>query len=188
MRTAFVIGLVLVNFSANAESSSAAMTAFGLIGAWSKDCSVYVTKVCMDLEKCVTRVEFKSSMFGNLTQKNTIQPMLNPGPPIITTTQFSSATRIAEDKIKLTYTVPPSPIDVVGWVAYVIPLPGEVWEMVVRREANKIRTWDWRRTDGQKIRMQNGHSVLPADSWNKTGPVSGWKEMYESVALEKCSN
>ena len=69
MRAAFVIGLVFVNFSANAESSSAAMTAFGLIGAWSKDCSVNVTQVCMDLEKCVDRTEFKSSMFGKLTKK-----------------------------------------------------------------------------------------------------------------------
>jgi hypothetical protein len=189
MRTAFVIGLVFVNFSANAESSSAAMTAFGLIGAWSKDCSVSVTQACMDLQKCVDRVEFKSSMFGNLTQENIMQPVLKPGPPSISTTQFNSAARIAEDKIKLTYTIPPSSINVVGSAAYVIPLPGEVWETVFRREGNKLRGWDWRRADGQKIRMQNGLSVLPADGWNKTGPVSSWKETgNESVALEKCSN
>jgi hypothetical protein len=190
MRKAFVIGLVFVNFSANAESSSAAVAAFGLIGAWSKDCSVSLTQVCTDLQKCADRIVFKSPMLGNLTKEDIMQPTLKPGPPsIIGTTHFSSAARIAEDKIKLTYTVPPSSINVVGGSAFVIPLPGEEWEMMFRREGNKLRAWDWRRADGQKIRMQNGHSVLPADDWNKTGPVSRWKEIGNGgVALEKCSN
>jgi hypothetical protein len=56
IRIAALIGFMSITFGAFAESISTGMKAFGVIGVWSKDCSVDLTQSCFpDLRRCVSR-------------------------------------------------------------------------------------------------------------------------------------
>jgi hypothetical protein len=185
-----LIALVLLSVGAAAQSTSSVMKAFGIIGAWSMDCSVDVTKVCTDLRACPSRLIFNAPFFGKPTEEGITPPFMNL-PRRTTQFEFDSAERVTNDKIKLTYKFSTT-MPIAGRFVYTSPMNGETWEVVwLKVGDDKIRSWAAQTVDGKKFSVRNGHPTIPGGNWNadQPSPVTIWNEApRETPLLERCTN
>jgi hypothetical protein len=169
-----------------AESTSEAMRAFGLVGTWSVDCSIEISQPCMTIAHCSGRLSFLVPQFASPflefdSQTNT------PGQVRKIISPIESAQRVTEDKIKL---VTLGTEDLKGRVQYLLPVRDEKWDTIYIREGNKLRVWSFKRSDGMKVRIDNGKIYEPEPSWKpEHGAVQRWVQSNSEVNdLEKCLN
>jgi hypothetical protein len=194
MTRACAIGLVVfltLSSEVAAESAGSALRSFGLIGTWSVDCSVDLKQVCTRMPNCGSRFKFEAPLFGNPTEE-VITQARNSGGETHTVHQLINVSRLGEDKIKFSYTIPPN-VNMPGRLAYLMPLGGEVWETVLKKEPDKMRTWLIQREDGQKVAVRNGHPAIPGGDWNWNSndpkPVTTWNESgAEAPWFQRCAN
>jgi hypothetical protein len=126
------LGLIVACLIAG-QAAAEAMRAFGLVGTWSVDCLKLPMQAC-DKNGCGARTIYIVPPSGPPTIRNTIGT-LDPARGITFYTTIHSATRIADDKIKIMSTQEtPSGTTVVWWRQ-----PGELWEIVLLKVGDKYR-------------------------------------------------
>jgi hypothetical protein len=199
MTRASAIGLVVfltLSSEAAAESAGSALKYFGLIGTWSIDCSVDLKQVCTNMARCASRLKFEAPLSGNPTLE-VLNQVRNSGEETHSVVhQLINVARLGEDKIKFSYTIPQASKNMterLGRLAYLMPLSGEVWETVLKKEPHKMRMWLFQREDGQKIGVRNGHPAIPGGDWNWNSndpkPVTTWNESgAEAPWFQRCVN
>src|SRR5437870_3751869 len=83
--------------AAGAESATEALTAFGLLGSWSLDCSKPIT---CDQKSCSFRNIYEVLPSGQPMSRIVVGATA-PGPAKTVESEIHTATRIADDKIKI---------------------------------------------------------------------------------------
>jgi hypothetical protein len=180
-----LLACLLAGQATGAESAAEAMTAFGLLGSWSLDCSIPMT-VC-DKKGCGSRNVYEVGPSGQPRSRFvTGSPV--PGQGVSIETEIQAAIRIADDKIKIIstqlqpagMTLPTTP----WWRA-----PGERWVYVLTKSGNKYRSISAQREDGKKIAVEDGFVVRPPPD-NKADqlPTSWMRTTRESPWYEKCGD
>jgi hypothetical protein len=146
---AFVLFIsVLISIRGNssyAESTSSAMKTFGLVGTWSRDCS---------LTRDVLRTTWAVPMLFGGFPTMTYNYMTKDGDAITQISEIEEALRMTEDKIKLKIVVgkragpqPPG-----RW----LPEEGEKWEAVLFKLSGKYRVLSGSTADGKKLSAKDG--------------------------------
>ena len=191
LRIATIVFLMsITSGAALAENAGAMMREFGLVGTWSIDCSVDMRSDLCKHSSVLWSVESSLRHILGMLQRRWITPPHSGLKSNTKTIQISSAERITNEKIKLTYTVT-SARNVSGKSVYVWPMDGEIWEVVYEKIGDKMRAWLSQRADGGKVLVRNGHPTVVGGNWNpeKPGPVMVWNEKPENVPLlERCTN
>ena len=182
-----IVACLLAGQAAAEEGAAEAMRAFGLVGTWSVDCLKLPMQAC-DQNGYGARTIFVVPPSGPPTITNTFGTV-DPAPGITFYTTIHSATRIADDKIKIMSTQEtPSGTAVVWWRQ-----PGEVWEIVLLKVGDKYRTFSARREDGKKISAEAGFEVRPPpppppSKVYDTLPTNWVRMEKETPLFEKCSD
>jgi hypothetical protein len=166
------------------ESAGDAIRAFGLVGTWSTDCAKTPIATCNTKDGCGGRTTFEAPASGPPIIWNVVGT-LTPGLGRVFETTIDSATRIADDKIKLMTTQQQSSGVTLAWWRQ----PGERWEIVLIKAGNKYRTYAAQRDDGKKIAAEDGFMVMPpSDTKYNEMPTNWLRGDKETASLEKCTN
>jgi hypothetical protein len=180
-----IVACLLAGQAAAEESAAEAIRAFGLVGTWSVDCLKLPMQAC-DKTGCGARTIYVVPPSGPPTITNMIGTP-DPAHGIIFYSTIHSATRIADDKIKImSMQETPSGTTVVWWRQ-----PGEVWETVLLKVGDKFRTFSAHRDDGKKISAEEGFEVRPPPPPGKmydTLPTNWVRMEKETPLFEKCSD
>jgi hypothetical protein len=182
-----IVACFIVGRAVAAESAAEAIRAFGLTGTWSVDCKRDPQQVC-EPNACGARMTYIVPPTEAPTISNVIGTF-SPGQVKTFTSTILSATRIADDTIKLVSVQAPPPSTTLVWWRQ----PGEVWEIVLLKVGDKYRTFSARRSDGKKIAEDDGFEVRPPPppppakaydvlptQWNRT--------KQQTPLFEKCSD
>jgi hypothetical protein len=105
--------------------------------------------------------------------------------PRVVTSPIQSATRVTNEKIRLTYEISgqPPPVPATTWQ----PQNGEVWEIVYEKVGSKLRTDTFKRVDGAKVNILDGDYWMPAGEWNADRPPANWRDTGKPTELfERC--
>jgi hypothetical protein len=146
IRTVLSLLACLIGTSAFAETTKDAIKEFGLVGSWSEDCSVNITKATG------LRYTFEAPFFGAPRLVLTSSDGKGVSVAIM---QIVEAVRVTEDKIRI-----------VSDIVDIKPSSGEKpnasdfikgMEVVYRKEASKIRLFETRPVAGQtQLIVRNG--------------------------------
>jgi hypothetical protein len=150
-----IVACLIVGRAAAAESAAEAIRAFGLTGTWSVDCKRDPYQACEN-NRCGARLTYIASSSGAPTTRNVIGTF-TPGQVRTFISTIYSATRIADDKIKIVSVQDPPPSTTLIWWRQ----PGEVWEIVLLKVGDKYRTFSAHRDDWKKIEVDEGFEVRP---------------------------
>jgi hypothetical protein len=166
--------------AAGAESATEAMTAFGLFGSWSLDCSKPMT---CDEKTCGSRTIYEVLPSGQ-PMSRFVTGATASGPGKTIESEIQAATRIADDKIKIISTQLQSSGVTWSWVRQ----PGERWEFVLIKAGNKYRLFSAKRDDGKKILAEDGFGVRPPPNTNFDQLPTSWiRTTQETPWFEKCA-
>jgi hypothetical protein len=166
------------------ESASEAIRAFGLVGTWSTDCSKTPIATCNTKDGCGSRTTYEAPASGPPIIWN-VAGTPTTGQGRVFETTIDSATRIADDKIKLITTQQqPSGVTLVWWRQ-----PGERWEVVLVKAGNKYRTYSAQREDGMKVAAKEGFMVMPpSDTKYNEMPTTWIRDNRETALFQKCTD
>jgi hypothetical protein len=183
-RSGLLLGLLAVASPAAAETSAAAMRAFGLIGTWSVDCATDMTQPCVDIDRCFPRLTFTVPLRGNPVRE-VLSPTAEAGKVFRGAAEIESAALIADDKIRITTTDSVRPV---GPDTPTSRTSDETWETVYRKSGDTLRVWSAQRTDGTKIGVRDGFRYEQDGDWKPAdGPAKQWHRTDEQTAtLQKC--
>lgn len=169
--------------TAGAESATEAMTAFGLLGSWSLDCSKSIT---CDEKICGSRNIYEVLPSGQ-PMSRFVTGSSASGPGKTVESDIEAATRIADDKIKIISTQLQSS-GVFGVTLSWARQPGERWEFVLIKSGNKFRFFSAKREDGKKIAAEDGFGVRPPPNTKLDQLPTSWiRTTQETPWLEKCA-
>jgi hypothetical protein len=148
---------------ATAETVSEAFSAFGLVGAWSPDCTgpirvIYATQPdgAASVSVVIERREIAASDIQSIVRLGVAQ--------------------IKWISIMRKWSLPDQPQQ--PWM----PESGEIWETVIEKLGPKIRPLQSIRQDGQKILVKDGFIYDPDKS-----ATGGWRNTQKAtIALERC--
>jgi len=182
-RSIMILGVAIVSQPIHAESASEAIKAFGLVGTWSMTCDRDPVKGC-DLSGrvvpvCPARFTFDAPSPGEPKREGLFATPA--GPPRRIVTPLTSAVRLTNDKIRLTWVQN-------GILPGALPAAaqnGEVWEIVYEKQGARLKVLELERQDGQKIVVKDGFQYRPAGGW-KEFPTT-WENTGQVAPLnEKC--
>ncbi|MEK9279761.1 MULTISPECIES: hypothetical protein [unclassified Bradyrhizobium] len=169
------------------ESAAEVIRSFGLIGTWSVDCKRDPNQVCTN-NGCGARLTYVVPFSGPPTIRNVIGTF-SPGQVRTFVSTIYSATRVADDKIKIVSVQDPPPSTTLVWWRQ----PGEVWEIVLLKVGDKYRTFSAHREDRKKIDVEEGFEVRPppppppAKAYDVL--LTQWVRTQRQMPLfEKCSD
>jgi hypothetical protein len=138
--------ILLLPMPSRSESTSGAMSAFGIVGSWSPDCAGSV------------RLTYSTPFFGTPTitiERDGKQQLV---------AEVQEAVRVSEEKLKFTVRVEKrATSDVTPMQFKALPQPGEVWEIVYVKVGNKFRTYSSKERDGDKVLVKNGVQYIAKD-------------------------
>jgi len=171
--------------AAGAESATEVVTAFGLLGSWSLDCS---KPIACDQKICGSRTIYEVLPSGQ-PMSRFVTGATASGPGKTVEIEIHAATRIADDKIKIISTQLQSSFS--GFTVSWWRQPGERWELVLIKSGNKFRFFSAKREDGKKIAAEDGFVVRPPPnalidqvptSWIRTTDETQWFEKCTAAA------
>jgi len=131
--------------TASAETATEALTAFGILGTWSPDCGGPI------------RVTYAARSGAGPISSAVIDGAEQA------VAEIKEAARVGADQIHWTSVYKKySPLDVAkqAWM----PEPGEVWETLLVKLGDKIRSLQSQRLDGQKVLVRDGFYYAADDS------------------------
>jgi hypothetical protein len=169
-----------------AESAAEAIRAFGLVGAWSQDCSRDPIATCDPKSGCGSRTTYEITPSGAPMIKNVVGTTV-PGVGKSFEIMIDSATLAADGKIKITSTMlgVPGEINKLAWLRQ----PGERWETVLMKDRSKYRAVSAQSEDGKKIFAKDGFVYRPPPGTMPDEIPSNWIRSDQQVqAFAKCSN
>lgn len=170
-----------------AESAADVIRTFGLIGTWSVDCKRDPYQACEN-NRCGARLTYIAPSSGAPTIKNVIGTFSSGQVRTFISTIYS-ATRVADDKIKIVSVQDPPPSTTAVWWRQ----PGEAWEIVLLKVGDKYQTFSARRDDGKKVEVEEGFEVRPppppppARSYDAL-PTQWIRTTRQMPMFEKCSD
>jgi len=182
-----IVACLIGGRAAAAESAAEAIRAFGLIGTWSVDCKRDPYQACEN-NRCGARLTYIAPSSGAPTIRNVIGTF-SPGQVRTFVSTIHSATRVADDKLKIVSVQDPPPATTVAWWRQ----PGEVWEIVLLKVGDKYRTFSAHRDDLKKIEVEEGFEVRPppptppATAYNMV-PTQWVRTQRQMPLFEKCSD
>ncbi|WP_145927715.1 hypothetical protein [Bradyrhizobium neotropicale] len=184
------LGVIVACFgmgpAAAEESAAQVIQSFGLVGTWSVDCKRDPNQVCTN-NGCGARMTYIVPSAGPPTIRNVIGTF-SPGQVRTFVSTIHSATRIADDKIKIVSVQDPPPSTTLVWWRQ----PGEVWEIVLLKVGDKYRTFSAHRDDWKKISEDGGFDVRPPPPPPPATQYdvlpTRWLRGKETLLLEKCSD
>ena len=194
MRFSFLILVTLWCSIAHAESTAEAMKEFGLLGTWSVDCAKDVKQACDPKDECINRKTYTAPWFG-IPMLEVTASTFKSGVTQEAKMVIKSATRITNDKIKVTIVISGQPDymeiyrahETMRTVAQWYPLNGQTWSSVIQKVGEKIRTIDSRREDGKAFQIKDGLGYRHASSTENS--QTEWISTGKSAPFfEKCLN
>jgi len=185
-RFGLLIGLVTAAGPAAADDSSSAILAFGLVGAWSVDCSTSMALPCDDVDRCFPRLIFTVPLTGDPIQQ-VVSPTAVAGQVFNSVVTIKAATRTADNLIKITTT---ASVALSGPDSSAQQTRGETWETVYSKQGTGLRVWSARELGGSKIGVSDGYRYAPVSDWKpQDGPAARWQRTNEPTpTLAKCAN
>ena len=177
-----IAGAVLFVQAAGAETATEAITAFGLLGSWSLDCSKPIT---CDQRICGVRIIFEVLPSGQPMSRSVSGPSVS-SPFKTIESEIHAATLISYDKIKIISTQLQSSFS--GFTVAWWRQPGERWESVLIKLGDKYRPFSAKREDGKKILAEDGFAVEhPPNTPIDQVPTSWIRTTKETLWFEKCT-
>ena len=173
---ALLSACLLAAQAAGVASAAETITAFGLVGSWSFDCSKPIA-TC-DKNGCGSRMIFEVSPSGRPLNRFVVGVTAS-GQSRTTDYDIHVATRIAADKIKIISTQR-QPSVTLPWMRQA----GERWETVLVKSGDKFRIFSARREDGQKVSVEEGFSVRPEKP--DQVPTNWIRSAQETPWFQKC--
>lgn len=182
-----IVACLIVGRAAAAESAAEAIRAFGLTGTWSVDCKRDPYQACEN-NRCGARLTYIAPSSGAPTIRNVIGTF-SPGQVRTFISTIHSATRVADDKLKIVSVQDPPPTTTLVWWRQ----PGEAWEIVLLKVGDRYRTFSAHRDDGKKIEVEEGFEVrppppLPPAKAYDTMPTQWIRTDRQMPLFEKCSD
>src|ERR1043166_8039760 len=173
LRVWLIVALCGFTYSAGAEDAAAVLTAFGLVGTWSIDCSkpkplAFTYEIPSVGAPTVTTVDETGE--------------------VVEVLRINQAIRVTEEKIKVV-----SVVEVPGTQSLkkvFITKVGEQWESVIEKAVSKLKFLLMQREDGRKVFVRDGFMYAPPTSAmrDEEEPES-WVNTGVAVRLvEKCRN
>jgi hypothetical protein len=143
-----------------AESTSAAMESFGLLGTWSPDCSKELTQPCeidnsTSVPVCAKRVTYTAPFFGT-PQATIVIATARAGETRTIIRKILDARRVSEMKLQYTYLIEGVSSSVPAQLRDAVPEDGEIFELTFEKQGNKLKTWSFQRQDGKKQIIKDG--------------------------------
>jgi hypothetical protein len=167
--------------AAGEESAAEAIRAFGLAGIWSIDCSREPVAACNPERGCGARTVYEAPSSGPPMIWNVVGALSGPGRVFQTTVH--SATRIADDKLKIISTQQEGSGNKLTWLRQ----PGERWETVLLKVGSKYRIFSAWSEDGKKIFAGDGYMYLPPPDTKPDMIPTNWVRSEKATpAYEKC--
>lgn len=184
------MGLIVAWLSAGqaigAESAADAIEAFGLVGVWSIDCSKAPIATCDPKSGCGARTTYEMPPSRVPMIKNVVGTLI-PGVGKSFETIIETATRIADDKLRITSVQVGVPGEVIklAWFRQ----PGERWETVFVKAGSKYRVYSAQSEDGRKISARDGFMYAPPPDTKYDAIPTNWVRMEKETPLfERCPN
>ena len=168
------------------ESAGEAITASGLLGTWSTDCSRDPIATCERDKGCGNRTIYQAPPPSGPPVIKNIVGTVAPGVGKSYESIVESAVRIAADKIKIISIMQGAPGDInkLAWLRQ----PGDRWETVLTKDGNdKFRFVSSQSEDGRKIAARDGLVYLPPPGTKPDEIPANWERSDRAYpTFERC--